>query len=47
MWVYVQSDGVWTTGFYDPNGLWHPDHDWNSLEEAAERVRWLNGGNAE
>jgi hypothetical protein len=46
-WVYVQSEpGLWTVGFYDPKGKWHPDKDCNSREEAAARVHYLNGGQA-
>ncbi len=44
MYVYIKSEpGLWTVGFYDPNGKWHPDSDYNSQEEAAKRVAWLNG----
>ena len=32
------------TGFYDPIGKWHPDQDFPSSREAADRVHWLNGG---
>ena len=48
MWVYIQSEtgeyGLWTVGFYDPSGKWHPESDWNKSEDAARRVAWLNGG---
>lgn len=44
-WVYIQTEaGVWTVGFYDPNGNWHAESDWPNPEQAAERVRYLNGG---
>jgi hypothetical protein len=46
MYVYVQSEPhLFTVGFYDPNGKWHPDSDHNSREEAAKRVAYLNGAN--
>lgn len=46
MWVYVQSEpGLYTTGFYDPNGVWHSDQDFKDSQDAACRVHWLNGGN--
>jgi hypothetical protein len=47
MWVYLLSpiERLFTVGFYDPTGRWHPDSDWGTREEAADRVRWLNGGN--
>jgi len=53
-WVYVRDerpegykgpwDAVYTVGFYDPTGAWHPDSDWATGEEAAARVHYLNGG---
>lgn len=44
-WVYKQSDsGLWTVGFYAPDGKWHSDSDHHDREEAAGRVHWLNGG---
>lgn len=53
-WVYIQSefartDGVnlWTVGFYGPDDKWNPDSDWNSPEDAAKRVNYLNGANDE
>lgn len=45
MYVYIQSEPhLWTVGFYDPAGKWHPDSDHNSRDEAARRVHYLNGG---
>jgi hypothetical protein len=35
---------LWTVGFHDPAGTWHPDSDHGTREDAAKRVRWLNGG---
>lgn len=44
-WVYIRSEpGLWTVGFYDPSGKWHPDSDHDSSEKAAARVHYLNGG---
>ncbi len=44
MYVYIRSEpGVWTVGFYTPDGEWNPESDHNSPEEAAKRVAWLNG----
>lgn len=43
-WVYVQSEpGLFTVGFYAPNGDWHPDRDYDSRDEAADRCAYLNG----
>jgi len=45
MYVYLKSEpGLWTVGFYAPDGKWMPETDYNSPEEAARRVAWLNGG---
>ena len=45
VWVYIDSEpGLWTTGFYDPDGNWHPDRDFTNPNDAAERVHYLNGG---
>ena len=44
MYVYIKSEpNLWTVGFYDPNGKWIAESDYNSKEDAAERVHWLNG----
>jgi hypothetical protein len=44
MYVYIRSEPqLWTVGFYDPTGKWVPESDWNTREEAAYRVAWLNG----
>jgi len=45
MYVYINSEpGLWTVGFYAPDGSWHSDSDHNDREEAAKRVHYLNGG---
>ena len=45
MYVYIESErGVWTVGFYNPKGVWHPESDHEDRESAAERVHYLNGG---
>jgi len=45
MYVYHDSeDGIYTVGFYDPNGKWHPESDQTSEDKAARRVHFLNGG---
>lgn len=45
MWVYMRTEpGCYTVGFHAPDGEWHTDSDHGSKSEAAERVRWLNGG---
>ena len=44
MYVYILSEpGLYTVGFYDPSGRWHPDSDHNDREKAAARVAYLNG----
>lgn len=48
MWVYMQTEPrLWTVGFYDPAGKWHPDSDHDSQDSAARRVIVLNGGQPE
>jgi hypothetical protein len=45
MWVYQSFEsGLWTVGFYRPDGGWEPESDHDSSTGAAERVAWLNGG---
>ena len=45
MYVYIQSEpGLWTVGFYKPDGAWYAEADCKSEAEAADRVHWLNGG---
>lgn len=44
-WVYIRSEpGLYTVGFYSPDGKWHGDSDHESVDEAAKRVHYLNGG---
>ena len=43
-YVYIRSEpGLWTVGFYDPEGQWQPESDHPTQRDAAERVAWLNG----
>lgn len=44
-YTYTRSEPtLWTVGHHDQNGKWQPESDHGSPDEAAERVRWLNGG---
>ncbi len=44
MYVYILSEpGLFTVGFYTPDGRWNTDSDHTCREEAARRVAWLNG----
>ena len=50
MYVYRRvPDGpghyLYTVGFFHPDGTWEPESDWETRDEAALRVRFLNGGN--
>jgi len=48
MYVYIESKsdrGLWTVGFYDPTGKWHPESDHRNPQDAARRVAYLNGAN--
>lgn len=45
MYIYIKSEpSLWTVGFYDPDGKFISESDWDTKEEAAERVHYLNGG---
>lgn len=49
MWVYIHSEhssdhDLYTVGFYGPDDKWNTDSDWNTKEDAAKRVHYLNGG---
>lgn len=48
MYVYIESEhtsdySLYTVGFYDPLGKWHPESDHSKPEEASKRVAFLNG----
>ncbi len=41
---YNDGNYLYTVGFYDPEGKWHPESDWPTQREAGQRVHYLNGG---
>jgi hypothetical protein len=44
-WIYIRSEAeLWTVGFYDPDGKFVPESDYDGPEKAASRVHFLNGG---
>ena len=44
-WVFINAElGLFTVGFYDPAGKWHPESDHEKRDDAAARVHYLNGG---
>ena len=44
-YVYIRSEpGLWTVGFYRPDGKWEPESDWDSTDKAAARAAFLMGG---
>ncbi len=46
VWIYRKTEhGLWTVGFYDPQGKWHSESDHDAPGDAANHVNWLNGGN--
>ena len=48
MYVYIMTEpGLWTVGFYSPDGKWQSESDYSNSEEAAKRVAYLNGGPAQ
>lgn len=45
-YVYRQTEpSLWTVGYYDPSGAWHPNRDCGSSDYAAALIAWLNGSN--
>ena len=43
-YVYIKSEPqLWTVGFYDPDGRWHPVEDFSDDGLAEEKVMMLNG----
>jgi hypothetical protein len=45
MYVYKKTEPkLWTVGFYTPAGKWEAESDHSSIDEAAARVHYLNGG---
>lgn len=45
MWVFRSFEqGVWTVGFWGPDGSWYSTSDHASAAEAADEVHYLNGG---
>lgn len=46
-YVYIRSEpGLWTVGFYDPKGKFLAENHHKKQEDAANRVHFLNGGDA-
>ena len=46
MWVYIQSGsnpGLWTVGFYKPDGSWNATKDFEWERDAQALVSRLNG----
>lgn len=44
-WIYKKTyDGVWTVGFYEPDGNFIEVSDHYCDEAAADRCHYLNGG---
>jgi len=47
-YVYIRSEpGLWTVGFYTPDGKWEPESDHGDPGDAAKRAAWLNGSTEE
>lgn len=43
-YVYQSFEsGLWTVGFYRPDGRWVPESDHKSVADASKRTAWLNG----
>ena len=47
-YTYIPSEpGLWTVGFYTPDGVFIPESDHGTAQEAETRARWLSGLKAE
>jgi hypothetical protein len=47
-YVYESFEpGLYTVGYYDGDGHWHPEGDYGTRVEARQAVHYLNGGNDE
>lgn len=45
MYVYRRTSGeIFTVGYFSPNGQFCHENDYSSMQEAAARVNYLNGG---
>lgn len=45
MYVYESFEpGLWTVGYYRPDGKWEAESDHDTPEAAAARCHYLNGG---
>ena len=45
MYVYKQTEpGLFTVGYYAPDGTWEPESDHENIVDASKRVAFLNGG---
>lgn len=45
VWLYRSTEsGLWTVGFFCPDGKWEPESDHDNEVSAANRVHYLNGG---
>ena len=48
MYVYKQTEpGLFTVGFYQPDGVWVPESDHGNIIDASKRVAFLNGAQRE
>jgi len=46
-YVYESFErGLWTVGFYGPDGKFRPEADYTDQVAAGQRVHFLNGGSA-
>lgn len=47
MYFYKRTEpNLYTVGFEDCGGVWHPDSDWDTRGDAARQVSLLNGSNS-
>lgn len=45
MYVYLtRADGKFECGYWNPDGMWHPQQAFDAERDACKEVCWLNGG---
>lgn len=47
MWVYCEIGSRWVVDYFMPDKEWFADSDYETKEDAAARVNYLNGGTGE
>ena len=48
MWAIqrIAGERLYTVGWFDPHGQWIAHRDFDTSEDAARYIHWLNGGDS-